>query len=626
MLTFVLDLEPSMDTVSAVEESMLYYTTKKLLFGFALFALVFSCYVYCSYTRAVVDILLSPWRTKMAASTPDAFCNYNEQDAGCSPLSCCTKRRARYWKCAKRRRRRAASKKCSQEDECALINFCKMHLPPPLPFMRRRRCRNTPCVEAVMDEEPEAETETEQVPKLTKVDDDSSDDSSLSEGILESTSSNKAGADRAISPTIATIRTIPTSQLIDLTRMQQWQSILERPQLKRREAKYRDSDGLYPLHWAAAGGPPATVIQALLKMYPGAAHKADGEGSMPLHFAAHYGATVESVDLLLQAYPAAARRRDKHGRTPLYHASDKSASLEVLKLLVHADPAMITTPCYGPARIAPAKKELQPAAQASSAVTRETAVRTPLFLVWASVLSDRQTRTHRRGKKWDKAVWMLQASYVHHCSSGASASSDNFRNLLLSASISMDVYLPEQVLSLMIAAYPEQLRIADGLGHLPLAVAASTTTYYSLARLEAMIEELLKANPAAAHHRNSETGRSALFEAILNAAGVGVLERLLRAAPEAIELRDGESGLPPALLAAGVSDRPATLGAAAQTGSDPFNLLTDKQHALLERMQGDGSDSMIAKLKTEQLDETAQLETIYKLLKANPAQILAPAF
>jgi hypothetical protein len=276
------------------------------------------------------------------------------------------------------------------------------------------------------------------------------------------------------------------------------------------------------------------------------------------------------------------------------------------------------------------------------------AVRTPLYMVWAHALSDRQTRLQMRGKKWDKAVWMLQASYHYHQNHHDRSSSEDrcCRNVLLHASITMDVYLPDQVVSLMIAAYPEQLRIPDALGHVPLTVAVlGYHSYYSLARLEAVVEYVLQAYPAAARHRHPETGRSALLEAIVAghqwtastaaaAGNGGVLERLLQAHPGAMDWRDGENGLPPALLAAVPRKQVLQRTTASNCGDsfgidsiDPCNLLTTKQHELIQQQNKhvaaavDGSNSSLLAI-TEVPGETTQLETIYKLLQTNPAQFI----
>ena len=84
------------------------------------------------------------------------------------------------------------------------------------------------------------------------------------------------------------------------------------------------------------------------------------------------------------------------------------------------------------------------------------------------------------------------------------------------------------------------------------------------------------------------TDRSAA--ALAGGGGSGVLERLLRAVPEALEWHDKETGLSPALLAAVPSSPqqqqvvvvPTSVGesSSATTTMDPYNLLTNKQREL----------------------------------------------
>lgn len=739
MLGMVLDQEPFMSmvevellTLGGVMDAWTYEGTVKLLGLMFTLVLTFTWYHSSPFAHSFVDaFLLAPWRMKLAACTADSISIHHERDVEVSEESshffCCPKRRARYWKCAKRRSRCASAAKPNEDYPCPLAAFFKLHLPPPLPFMRRRRCHHqTP---TLLTEESDETTETtpEVVPMDTPADGDVSDSTSLSShdsapptcGASQSTASESKALSPA--PPKANLRRTTafpppkqppppahTAHLIDLTRMQQWQFLLDHPALlkRRSQAKYRDSDGLYPLHWAAAaggGGSSAAavvaVVQALLETYPTAARRPDAEGSMPLHFAAHYGATVESIQVLLRAYQPAAQHLDRHGRSPLYHATDQSASRSVLQVLVHADPDQITTPCYPRSTVSSRQQQHQrllvrmkegpkvttpdPCSTGTrTMIPREMAIRTPLYLIWASALSDRLTRIQRRGKKWDKAVWMLQASYRHHhrCGGGGcraeeeaaashhhqwhSADQDDDddetngnlhcnHKMLAHATIAMDVYLPDPVLSLVIATYPETLRTLDSLGRLPLAAAVSRRSSCSsssssnaghcnfspVVRLEAVVADLLHADPAAARHRNVATGRSALMDAIVAGhvwwstgssvaavhGGGGVLRRLLRAAPEALELKDGTTGLPPALLAAVPRNAPVVgRGESSSVTSvndamDPCHLLTSKQREKLWKVEVPPQQQHAI---MDRPDETApQLETIYELLRANPAQV-----
>lgn len=487
----------------------------------------------------------------------------------------CHKRRARFSKCAKRCARRAG--RCQYEQaleqsrkECSVhrvaSQFYKMHLPPPLPFMKRRK--------PVIEKKDEGE-----------------DEKNLS-------ASNETMA----SPTPMLKRaSMSKTALIDLARMQQWSVITDR-KLHRREAKYRDSDGLYPLHWACSGGPPVEVVQILLQTYSSAAKKVDYEGSTALHFASHYSASAAVMETLLKVFAKAVGMQDKYGRSPLYHAVDKAASLEVLKLLVKADPSMSITPCL-------------PTEARSLPLTRATAVRTPLFIVWSAVVADRQCRKDLRGRKWDKAQLLLEAAYQYMSDLNPSIPR-SYR--LLNSSIVMDVYLPEQVVALAILAKSDQLQERDERGQVPLALVASTRQY-SPERSHELVQLLLKSYPPAAMERDNK-GRSSLTLAAESGKQLDWgLEDLLDADPDALSELDGLTGLPPALVAAtAVSETVPIEEQVHATGAaqDPYNLLSPKQHEWLDRHNGRRS---LRKLLSFEDRETEQSNTIYTLLRKDPA-------
>jgi ankyrin repeat protein len=413
--------------------------------------------------------------------------------------------------------------------------------------------------------------------------------------------------------------------------MQQWQAIFDRP-IKRKDAKFRDADGLYSLHWAAAGGAPTPVLQSLIDAYPSAIRKTDNEGSLPLHFAAHYSAGLGTVELLLRSYPEAVRAQDKYGRTPTYHAAEKSAKLEVLKLLVNEDPGTVTTPCYVVSNKSTTrsfttrfdKKDL-------SSMTRSQAILTPLYLVWNDVVFDHNARTRHTGKKWEKAVWMLQQAYQHHTS--------RKNDSVLLACISMDIFLPEQVISLIVKAYPDLLRVPDSIhGNLPLATAAiaCNSTPKSLAyRRQVILETLLDAYTPAVAQRNQH-GRSVLWEAgATGRISWKILERILKHAPDALDWQDRETHLPLALYTAASSvsaidplshhsscvlEQDHPVDSTIRDFLDPFHLLTDKQFDLLlkEHEKEHKPDVPVH----ETTADHHHLNVIYEFLKANPSQII----
>jgi hypothetical protein len=291
-------------------------------------------------------------------------------------------------------------------------------------------------------------------------------------------------------------------------------------------------------------------------------------------------------------------------------------------------------------------------------VPRDASIRTPLYRLWIDVLSDPMGRGQQRGKTWDKAIWLLLAAYQH-----VVAPHDVSERIVeprdaVHASIHLDVYLPEPVLSLVLSAYPEQLSIPNALGQLPLSAAVALrmvhavhNTEWARERCQAMVQLLLRAYKKAANHVNPITGRSALMEAIgaghswlgsgptttassRDAAGQSVLQQLLEAAPDMLQARDGTTGLPPALLAAAAAT--ANMHSMGDVGPllpaeepslavrlDPYQLLSTKQRDELLSSPATAlaaTDKKSAGMKEE---EHERLTTIFALLRANPSQLVA---
>jgi hypothetical protein len=129
-----------------------------------------------------------------------------------------------------------------------------------------------------------------------------------------------------------------------------------------------------PIHEAAVGGAPLTVIQAIVQAYPAALQQvessyqrlplhcacrkhanpavihlltetapeaclaADSLGRLPLHYALSNGADPAVVTILMNCRPDAARGLDQRGWTPLHVACSMGASVDVVKLIVQAYP------------------------------------------------------------------------------------------------------------------------------------------------------------------------------------------------------------------------------------------------------------------------------------------------
>jgi Ankyrin repeats (3 copies) len=528
--------------------------------------------------------------------------------------SCHPRRRARFFKCSKRcdcRKAKAVKNDVANRSsswrcpfECS---FGGMHMPAPLPFRKKKRSKATkPATSVCEEKEVSASRKSKRRHGLKYFD---------AAGCAESETSRST---RRVDEASALVPSLPVTavSMIDLALMQNWQQLLVNLKARRRDARERDIDGLYPLHWAVSGAPPLEVVRALIRAYPGACKKVDSEGSNPLHFASHYGGSVAMMELLLATYPKAVRVKDKYGRTPLYHAVDKAASIDVLKVLAGAEPSMITTPCQ-PKNHQKLEKE-----------DTSWEYLAPLSLAWVKVLADKRCAERCSGKIWDKARLLLDIAYRHK--HGMAQSPDRAEIPLIPAIVVMNVLLPEALAEVVIrhVGKGELLQIDPASGKNPLALVASMTEI-SQRRSDSLIRVLLEVCPSAAVDKDKE-GRTALANAAASGkvweAGV---ESLLRAAPDALGWTD-KDGMPPSLLAASSSASNCEGRAQHMLAADPYNLVgvnglalrgAAMEQALLPK-GAKGVKPLLTGNTSRSADRNAaHLSTIYLLLMEDPTWI-----
>jgi hypothetical protein len=619
----------------------------------------------------------------------------------------CPRRRERYLRCLRRcEQRRRKKLRCSSdngkvEDECCWSQvscpfsraaLCyKLHLPAPLPFCGKKERRATSVSSSTTESTAETSLSATHASSLADAGSDGTERTCPSCPRTSSASSSSDGESAAAeivacsdcqqSPPSTTLSSsVPRSlvivsngrppryrtSLIDLARMQQWTAILERT-VTRRDVKHRDGDGLSALHWACSGGPPVQVVQALLEAYPSAVKKVDVEGSTPLHFASHYSSSPAVVRALVERYPRAASIKDKYGRTPMYHAVDKSSCIRIWQILAEADPSAILSPCVAPT--AGTEATIDIIGSPSKELDRSAAARTPLFLAWISVISNRQARTTCQGKCWEKALYLLEAAWRHK----RSPPSDTPFHFLPVA-VAMDLYLPEQVVTLALQSNPEQLYESDydsvegAMTQLGVLTVAASMDHFSQARCHALILQLLEAakkrpRPAAAglavadgrHFRDRK--RSPLLHAAASGkVWTAGLRDLLEADPDALRVPDPESKLSAALLAASavssseeeeVGDNydPLLLQQQAKKPvtnlflrryMDPFGFLTSKHHDRIMNASGlhvgssggfsgeneDRDHRRVGGSLSPKKLKTDGFNTVYELVRADPVAAL----
>lgn len=528
---------------------------------------------------------------------------------------------------AKRRQKHVTDIMSEEKGHQSPISRLICSMPPPLPFHRRRKCMSPISPQKAIS----GNALKEEVRAITTT--DSSVEASQRSSVEDPASKQKKKKKVSKSKIGRTLKPVVQTSLIDLARMQRWPLLEERLTVSRREAKYRDADGLMPLHWACSGGPPNSVVQALLTAYPKAARRVDSDGSTALHFASHYGGSVAVVETLIEAHPPAMRVQDKYGRTPLYHAVKKSAGLAVLRALLKADPEMATAPCIPP----PKDNEGHSTKTSNQRHLRE---QTPLHAVWIAALSSLKSQPRRsQGRIWDKAVLLLQAAYLGYvvdkdnCMSPKSSGSETDKReqrtfRLLHAAVSLDAFLPKDLLPYLLKQFPEQVREADDDGRLPLAIAASLTQV-TPERSDTLLKLLLQEYPHAAQVTDLD-GRSPLVLALASGKrwDWGV-ERLLWAAPDRLHIQDYITGLYPAMLAATASssspknddkdDESCSNEVKPlldyQSSSSSTGKVLDLRRRIIKTRQTQENNSTTSK----ENDEASHVSTIFELLQANPA-------
>lgn len=503
-------------------------------------------------------------------------------------------------KCSKRRERRRqhhreqqqeqqqqdtdrCNDRCQLDWSCPFDNgFLNKHLPPPLPFHRRRRgcrksqqaqqqqapshehgCRggvvdttqskqpgdsHTPskpdtkrsqsfCVEAAADRTEETSTKRcQNLPQSPTHDD----------GCTKNTSTSTATASTGAATDVATSA--------DSTTMKHQQ---EQPQLHRADTAPNE------LTSKPVSAPSPTVMRtslmdlARMQQWPELlsrvnkkeAKRCDADGLYPLHWACSGGAPLEVVEALIKAYPRAVRKLDRQGSTVLHFACHYGASAAVIDLLIQKCPKAAVqaqdqfgrTPLFHAVSKSASMDVIQrlvdadPAMIANScpltnrALRHKTKIRkhTPLLNAWCTVLKDSKSRERASGKKWDKAVYLLREAYLRQ---EQQSNGEMFR--LIPAVIKFLHLLPLGVLDLVVRLFPSQLTEEDPIsGLLPLALAASTVRPHQANRT---IEILLSASPNSALEVDRQ-GRSALAMALASGKRwqEGV-EQLFRAAPQHI--------------------------------------------------------------------------------------------
>lgn len=281
-----------------------------------------------------------------------------------------------------------------------------------------------------------------------------------------------------------------------------------------------------------------------------------------LHHLCLFRAPAEMIQMVLWQAPELASQPNKQGEIPLHWAVRLSAPHECLGSLLTADWLSGTT-------------------------FRDWEGHTPLSLLWdryndrfMEVWWDNPTKLATI-PAWKRVMLFFQPNH-----GGDSSNTDAFPSPLHAAA---QTPCPPALFPLMIQVYRNQLDVCDARGRNPLMIACSNAVSNRSIDLRTKVQQLLKADPKAAHVQD-KTGRTAFVIAV----GGGIawnegLKELFELQPPDLCLPDAVTRLPPFLLAA-----------------------TGASHRMAHARHFQRRDMMVT-------CSEKSLATIFELLKANPS-------
>lgn len=234
--------------------------------------------------------------------------------------------------------------------------------------------------------------------------------------------------------------------LCDLVKAQDWPGVSLRLSGYPTEAMMQDERGRTALHHAcsATNGPPADVCRDLLIMFIGAAWTEDEFGWTPLSLACANRSSVEVVQMLIDACQIAVSLQTHCGMTPLYLATWSHASTEVLRLLLQAAPRCV----LWPTRVG----------------------ETPLRLLWSECKEE--FKRDPNGVEFQKMDLFLRSA--HH---GTIAEALPFNRQWRILHAAAAACTPPDMFQYIIHRFPEQIRMRDEYGRLPLTLAVCARVF-----------------------------------------------------------------------------------------------------------------------------------------------------
>ena len=292
----------------------------------------------------------------------------------------------------------------------------------------------------------------------------------------------------------------PNRELYDLCLQRDWRKVVRVAQNQPELARYVGDEGT-PLHVACTGRPPVRVVQQLLAAHSNAADIAStgDDNLLPLHLACRNNASVSVLKALVQASP-----RSTMGKTAVTNAT-------ALNVLCEAE-----------------ENTSHPSTSSSSAP-------------WHNQRREEHQPVHYKSLFWQKIQVLLEA--VAKCRQPSAMLANDCTTLyILHAAVSLAECCPLKVLHYVLHQYPEQIRLRDHTGRLPLHIALSwqqqnQQPQASLRKFhpkESQVSyQLLQHYPTAAGIRD-DTGRYPLHTALAQDGHAGVIREIYRCAPRVL--------------------------------------------------------------------------------------------
>ena len=323
-------------------------------------------------------------------------------------------------------------------------------------------------------------------------------------------------------------------ELYELCIRRDWHKVVRVAQNQPDLAQYVGAEGT-PLHVACMGRPSVRVVRQLLSAFPGATDTPSLVSSgalLPLHLACRYNASVSVLRALVQASPQSSIGKTAAHDTPV-------------NVLCEAEEN-----------------------------TETSHVRTNSSVLWHKCRDD-LPQVNYKSLFWQKIQVLLEAvaTYRQQQQQQASRVSETVDRTLyiLHAAVSLEECCPVDVLHYALQHYPEQIRLRDPTGRLPLHLAISWSVHRqthqqqqpqpSLRKFQPKERQvscqLLEHYPNAAHrrdgHQDHNKDRYPLHTALAHGhewhAG-GVVREIYQCAPHVLAERDPHTQLYPFQMSA----------------------------------------------------------------------------